>query len=110
MTRTTSLKRIMLCALAIFILSAGTTLHAGILYTQPFDASGNLYASQNDTNSGGQGSFATAYDNFTLGANSTVTEVDFTGGYYNGTPASIARWTVTFYNNAAGVPGGSLAS
>jgi hypothetical protein len=83
---------------------------AGNLYNQPYDGSGNMYASQNDTNPGGFGSFATVYDNFTLATAANITGVDWTGGYFNGGQAAIARFTVTFSADNAGVPGGSLAS
>jgi hypothetical protein len=80
-----------------------------VLYTQPFDQTGNAYSSQNDTN--GLGNFATVYDNFTInaGGDYAIHEVQFTGEYFN-PPAQgpITAWTVTFYADAAGQPGAAL--
>ena len=83
---------------------------AGVLYTQAFDGSGNAYASQNDTNAGGFGNFATMYDNFTLGAGATVTGVAWTGEYFNGSQAPITAFTVSVYSDAGGQPGASIYS
>jgi hypothetical protein len=96
--------------LASALLAAGSVpLTAGVLYTQPYDGSGSLCASQNDT--GGSGNFATVYDNFTLGGNSIINEVAWTGGYFNpGPPGNITQFTVTFWADNAGQPGGSLKS
>jgi len=69
-----------------------------------------LYASQNDTSNGGFGSFATAYDNFSLGATANINQITWVGGYYNPqTAGSISAWTVTFWSDAAGQPGSALA-
>ncbi len=97
--------------LASALLAASSVpARAGVLYNQPYDGSGNLYASQNDTNSGGFGSFAAMYDNFTLGTTSNINQVDWTGGYFNGSPATITQFTVSFYADSAGAPGGLLAT
>jgi hypothetical protein len=83
---------------------------SSILYTQPWDGTSNLYASQNDT-TGGNGLFAQVYDNFTLGGNSTITEVQFIGGYFNPpTQGSITGWTVNLYGDTGGQPGSLLDS
>jgi Dockerin type I domain len=80
-----------------------------MLYDQSFDGSGNAYSSQNDT--AGLGNFATVYDNFTLGTASTITNVMWTGEYFNPpVQGPIAAFTVQFYADAAGQPGASLAS
>ena len=81
---------------------------SSVLYTQPWDGSSNLYATQNDT-TGGNGLFAQTYDNFTLGGNSTITELQFIGGYFNPpTQGSITGWTVNLYGDSGGQPGGLL--
>ena len=84
--------------------------HAGaaVLYSQPTNA-GAVNASQNDT-SGAVGNYATSYDNFTLSGAATITSVDFTGAYFNGTPAAITGLTLQFYNDAGGQPGASAYS
>jgi len=96
--------------LALALLAAGSVpAAAGNLYNQPWDGGSNLFASQNDTS--GYGIFATVYDNFTFSTAKSITGVDWTGGYFN--PASqglITQFTVAFYADAAGVPGGVLAS
>lgn len=83
---------------------------AGVVYTQAFDGTGNAYSSQNDT-TGGNGNFATVYDNFSLGANTNINEVQWTGEYFNPPQqGNITAWTVTFYSDAAGQPGSALAT
>ena len=83
---------------------------ADLLYNQSFDTvAGTGYASQNDTNAGGLGNFATTYDNFTLPNLSTVTDVSWTG-LYSGTISPIAGFTLQFYSDNGGVPGLSVYS
>ena len=83
---------------------------ADVLYTQPFDQTGNAYSSQNDT-TGGNGNFATMYDNFTLGTGATINNVQFTGEYFNPPQQGpITGWTIQFYASTGGQPGTSLFS
>ena len=49
---------------------------AAVLYDQPYDGSTYAYASQNDT-TGGNGNFATGYDNFTLSTSANITGIYF---------------------------------
>jgi hypothetical protein len=96
---------------AAMALGLATLSNAGavVLYNQPFDGLGNGYSSQNDTN--GNGNFATVYDNFALGGNSNINNVMFTGEYFNPpNQGPITAWTVSFYANNAGQPGGLLQS
>lgn len=99
-----------LLAMAVALtLVAGPGAMGAVLFNQPFDGTGNAYSSQNDV--GGFGNFAAVYDNFSLGAASTISNVMFTGEYFN--PPSqgpITAFTVQFYADAAGQPGASLAS
>ena len=96
-------------AIAVMGFAAAAPARADI-YSQPWDGTGNLYASQNDT-TGGNGNFATVYDNFTLGTTSTVTGVDWVGGYFNPpTQGPITAFTISFYADSGGAPGGLLAS
>jgi hypothetical protein len=83
---------------------------ANQIYCQGQDLTGSLFASQNDTNIGGFGNFATAYDNFTLSNTWDVESFHFVGGYFAGSPAAISGWTLTFYNDASGAPGGAIAT
>ena len=93
-----------LCALVLSVPAWASS----ILYSQPFDGTGNAYSSQNDT-TGGNGLFAQVYDNFTLGSNSTITEVQFTGEYFNPPQqGSITGWTVNLYGDSVGQPGSLL--
>jgi hypothetical protein len=89
----------------VTLASAGAT----VLYQQNFDMTGNAYSSQNDTAS--FGNFATVFDNFTLGSNGSIGNVMWTGEYFN-PPAQgpITAWTLTFYADVGGMPGGSLMS
>jgi hypothetical protein len=77
---------------------------ADTLLTHTFDQSSNLYASQNDTN--GFGLFAQMYDNFTLSNATTISEVQWTGGYFNPpNQGPITGWTIGIYDDNAGQPG-----
>jgi hypothetical protein len=95
------------CALLIGAAQAS----ASVLYTQPWDGTGNAYASQNDTTGGGQGNFATTYDNFTLGFDATIGDVHWTGGYFNPpSQGNMTAVTITFYADNANSPGAVLLS
>jgi hypothetical protein len=102
-----------LLGVAMLAVWAGITVvpaSAGDIYVQPPVNSGTLYASQNDT-SGGNGNFATVYDNFTLGSTSSINMVKWTGGYFNpGPPGTITAFDVDFWKDSSGAPGGLLAS
>jgi hypothetical protein len=98
-----------LTLLGVAVAAAGMC-SADLIYNQSFDGSGVAFASQNDTNSGGFGNFATTYDNFTMPNLSTVTDVSWTGLYFNGTIAPIAGFTLQFYSDNAGAPGSSIYS
>jgi hypothetical protein len=88
----------------IFALVFSAPAFATTLYTQSFDQTGALYASQNDV--GGLGNFASTYDDFTVNnANYTINEIQWTGGYFNGSPGSITGWTINIYLDSAGQPG-----
>lgn len=77
------------------------------LWNQPTDMLGG-YSSQNDT-TGGNGNFATAYDNFTLGTTSNVTSVSWVGSYFNPPQQGvITAFTIQFYADASGIPGASV--
>jgi PEP-CTERM motif len=83
---------------------------ADTLYTQGYDGSLNLLASQTDTTPDGFGAFAQTYDNFTLGSAATITNLAWTGGYFNGAPSAITSFTISFYSNSGGVPGTTLST
>jgi len=95
---------------ALLLLVAAPAFAAQVLvYSQNPDFA-SLYASQNDTSTGGFGNFATSYDNFTLGSATAINQVTWVGGYFN--PQSlgpITQWTVSFYFDNAGQPGGLAA-
>ena len=96
-------------AVLLVVASAPSWAAQVLVYAQDPDFLG-LYASQNDT-SGGFGPFATAYDNFSLGSTTALTEVQWRGGYYNPqTLGPISAWTVAFYSDNAGQPGSLLSS
>jgi len=79
-----------------------------LVYSQGPDYQ-TLYASQNDTS--GFGANFVSYDNFTLGSATTITSVGLVGGYYNPqSPGSISGWTIAFYADNAGQPGGLVSS
>jgi PEP-CTERM motif len=87
----------------------GMAANAGVIYNQTTDLKVS-FASQNDT-TGGNGNFATTYDNFTLGAAATVTEIDWIGSYFNPpSQGNITAFTINFYADNAGIPGAQLFS
>lgn len=99
--------RLALAALATLLVLVAVPGWAGqvLVYSQAADNAG-LYASQNDTSTNGFGAFATAYDNFTLGAATTITQVGWVGGYFNPqTAGNITAWNVSFYADNGGKPG-----
>ena len=77
-----------------------------VIYSQPNGGSGNAYSSQNDT-TGGNGNFATAFDNFTLGGTGQISITDATwfGQYFNPpVPGAITKFTLMFYTDNGGIP------
>ncbi|MDB9434847.1 PEP-CTERM sorting domain-containing protein [Microcystis aeruginosa] len=100
------------------LLVAGATLailtpfqaaQASVIFSQAADfPSGNVLASQNDTNS--FGNFATVYDNFSFSSDNLVDGVDWVGGYFNGSPAAISSFALSIFSNNAGQPGSLLFS
>lgn len=102
-----------LLGVAIVAAWVGITVMPGsasptLIYSQPTNFNGE-YASQNDTN--GLGNFATAYDDFTLGATNKITFVEWIGSYFNPqNQGTITGFTVNFYANNAGTPGALLYS
>jgi hypothetical protein len=104
-------KILRLAAIAAVLALATLPASAGLVpvYSQSPDYLG-LYASQNDNASGGFGSFAMAFDNFTLASATNITQVSWVGGYFNPQSAgTITSWLLAFYSDAGGVPGSALA-
>jgi hypothetical protein len=90
---------------------AGSGALAVPLYEQPWDGTGNGLASQNDTSGGGAGNFATVFDNFTLSANGAIGNVAWAGVWFNPpTQGTITGFTLSFWADSAGAPGGLLQS
>lgn len=96
---------VLLAALCALVLSMPA--FASTLFTQSFDQTGNVNASQNDTSQGGFGNFATTYDDFAVnGNNYTINEVQWTGGYFNpNQQGTITGWTISVYFDNGGQPG-----
>lgn len=100
------------CVLALafgLVLFAGARAQADpIVYSQPTNLFG-ANASQDDPN--GLGNFATVYDDFVLASDTSVTDVHWTGSYFNPpSQGSIQSFTITFWDDSAGQPGSSLLS
>jgi hypothetical protein len=96
--------------LSLAIALASTSAVADpIVYSQPYVNNGAAYSSQNDTVNG-NGNFATVYDNFSLTQNTTITDVHWTGAYFNGGVGTPSVFTIQFWSDAAGQPGVSLNS
>src|SRR5262249_29999212 len=78
-----------------------------------FPVSGRIaiWDSINDTNPGGYGNFATAYDNFTPTTSAAINAITWTGGFAApATAVPIDSFTITFYANSSNPPGAPLAS
>ncbi len=96
---------------ATFMLSALTRQAAvpintpqPLVYAQNSDFNGAI-SSQNDT-TGGNGLFAQAWDNFTLGTNTSIEEVQWIGSYFNPpNQGVITGFTVQFWSDSGGQPG-----
>ncbi len=90
-----------ICGMAL----SASAVQAATLFSQPFDSSGNVRASQNDT-TGGNGNFATSYDDFSFATAGTVVDVSWVGGYFN-PPAqgAITGWNISIWADNAGQPG-----
>jgi len=100
-------KAVLLAALFALVLAAPAFADS-VLYNQAYDNQGLLNASQNDTGSNGLGNFASTYDNWNInpGGLYNITEVKFTGGYFNpDQQGTITGWTVNVYFDSAGAPG-----
>ena len=96
-----------LALLAIGVVSASVQAnHNPVIYSQPWDGTGNFFASQNDPNQQATGPFAVVWDDFTLRDNSRVTDVHWTGGYFNfgAENHSITGFNVGFWADNAGQP------
>lgn len=102
------MKLLLKTAIAGGALAMACAAHAGILYSQAYDGTGNLYSSQNDI-SGGNGLFAQVWDDFQLSSDSNVNGVAWTGGYFNGSPAPISQFFLGLYADAGGTPGALMA-
>ncbi len=99
----------LVAVMAMLLMFAAPSWGAQVLvYAQNPDYNG-LYASQNDPST--FGAFAQSYDNFTLASATSLTEVQWVGGYYNPqTLGPISSWFVGFYADNAGQPGALLSS
>lgn len=86
--------------------AAGAAMANAQLYTQPWSGTDLGYASQYDTATNGLGSFALAYDNFTLASSGTIGTVCWTGMFLNPPGnGTISSFVITFYNDNAGTVG-----
>lgn len=105
-----------LTQLTVLLLSFVTfRTEATTLYQQTF-ADDNSYTSQNDTQSGGLGSFSKVFDNFTLTSSSQISDVHWIGAYYPeagstdiGSPV-VSGFLIEFWSDALGEPGSLLFS
>ncbi len=91
--------------LAVWVGITVVPASAGDIYVQPPNlSSGGSWASQNDTNGGGN--FATVYDDFTLGSTSSIGMVTWAGAFWNGgNHGTITGFTVDFWADSSGAPG-----
>src|SRR3974390_433029 len=86
-------------AIPLLLLCGASAVADVIVYIQPPTLAGSPYSSQNDTG-GGNGNFATVYDNFTTFAAVPyyLTDVHWWGGYFNPpNQGNITGWTISIY-------------
>ncbi|HVP55327.1 MAG TPA: PEP-CTERM sorting domain-containing protein [Candidatus Eisenbacteria bacterium] len=97
-------------AIALLLLFSTPAFADVELYMQPPTLDGVFYASQNDV--GGFGNFATVYDNFQIYQMKPyyLDDVEWFGGYWNGSGNVITGWTISIYADAGLQPGGVLWS
>ena len=93
---------------ALFVLGmlANQAFANPVVYQQAAIVGGSAFASQNDP--GGNGDFAKVFDNFTLVAKTSITDVHWVGQYFN--PANqgpITSFLVQIWSDAGG-PGAAL--
>ncbi|TRT85133.1 MAG: PEP-CTERM sorting domain-containing protein [Microcystis aeruginosa Ma_OC_H_19870700_S124] len=99
----------MLAGATLAILTPFQAAQASVIFSQAANfPGGEVFASQNDTNS--FGNFATVYDNFSFSSDNLVDGVDWVGGYFNGSPAAISSFALSIFGNNAGQPGSLLFS
>lgn len=105
-----TLSRIVSGTVLAVALMVGRSEASTILFTQAYGGGSSLFASQNDTGVSALGNFATLYDNFTIPGASTITGVEWTGGFWNpAEEALITSFTIQFYADDSG-PGASVFS
>lgn len=98
-----------LCASMALLAGAA---HAGtnpVVYQQAASNSPNGYASQFDT--GANGDFAKVYDEFSLATATTITDVHWTGLYFNNSRTTgVDSFLIQFWSDAGGTAGSLLYS
>jgi hypothetical protein len=93
-----------LAALAIALSSAASA--DPIIWNQPAVNTGRLFSSENDTAAGGFGHFSTVYDDFLFAGGATITDVHWTGGFFDGNEAAgnPSGFTIAFWADSSGEP------
>ena len=90
---------------ALFVLagaSLGSLAYADVVFTYPHNGTGALIASSWVFENGSDADMY-AYDDFTLNASQTITEVRWRGGYGYGAPyGRVFNFSITFYESIAG--------
>lgn len=95
---------------AASLLALAGTASADVLFSQPWNGTAAAFASQNDT-TGGNGSFATSFDDFVLDQASFLNGFNWTGVYFNpSVQTPIDGFTITLYNDNGGIPGDPFAA
>lgn len=86
--------------------------HAGsnpVVYQQNASSTPNAYASQFDT--GANGDFSKVYDDFSLATATTITDVHWTGLYFNSSRTTgVDSFLIQFWSDAGGTAGSLLYS
>jgi hypothetical protein len=89
---------------ALALISGASQLQASLLFNQPTNNFGG-FISQNDTSGGGLGNYSTVYDNFTLGADSTVLAIFWVGSYSNpNVQGAMSGVTISIWGDNSGAP------
>jgi hypothetical protein len=101
--------------LAAFAIAAASSaaLADPIIWNQPInnDPAALLVSSENDT-SGQFGNFSTVFDDFTFASAMNVTDVHWSGGFFDGNEAAgnPTGFTITFWADAGGQPGAPISA
>ncbi|MCQ8103498.1 PEP-CTERM sorting domain-containing protein [Methylomonas sp. SURF-2] len=103
------MKKHMMSMIVLLGLMAGGAQASSFDYDQAWNGTSDAFSSQNDPVSFGD--YAKVYDNFTLTRTLTVTEVSWTGGFYDApSNGGISQFLIEFWSDNNNAPASLLFS